>query len=188
MFTLCLCGALLMPFGAGADDAGGILIKPGTLLHAQQALERYDATGEPVLQYFETWLDASRMLQREVGADGHPLSYAFSGEGKHLAWEADTLKAVVMEESGVFFPDYAVLKTGFGMETAVKNQLYASRPCTSVFLENPENEGDWLKIHLDDETGFALFCQAPLFRLRTSVLESLPADERLLTPPDALSY
>lgn len=186
--TLCVCGALLMPQAAKAAGTGGILVKPGTMLHAQQALERYDAAGDAVLQYYETWMDSSRRLQREVREDGQALSYAFSGEGKHLVWEADTLKAAAEEESSVFLPDYAALKAGFGMETAVGGQLYAGRPCTAVLLENPGKDEDWIKIYLDDETGFVLFCQAPLFRLRTSVLETLPMDSRLLTPPDGLSF
>lgn len=177
-----------MPFGAGALDAGGFLVKPGTLLHAQQALERYGAAGEPVLQYFETWMDASSRLQREVGEDGRPLSYAFSGDGKHLAWEAGTLNAARLDESAVFLLDYEALKGGFGNQTAVPGQVYAGRSCMSVLLEDTKNKEDWLKIYLDDDTGFVLFCQAPLFRLRTFLLEALPLDDSLLTLPDGLSY
>ena len=45
-----------------------------------------------------------------------------------------------------------------------------------------------LLLFLDDETGFVLLCEAPLFRLRTALLETLPVDDARLTPPDGLLY
>ena len=185
---LALCGVLLMLPAAMIHARGDISIGQGTMLHAQQALERYGVQGEPILQYLELWMDASRRLQREVGEDGQALSGAFSGDQEYLAWEADTLKAVRLEGSKVFLPDYTRLKDDFDKVTPVSGQTYAKRACTAILLEDSGHEEDWLKIYLDDETGFVLFCEAPLFRLRTSLLEVLPAEDRLLMPPVGLIF
>jgi hypothetical protein len=184
--ALGLCGLLLLAnLSALAANA---TITQGTMLHAQQVLERYSASGEPLLQYFELWLDASRITQRELGADGQPLSYVYSGGTAHLAWDADTLKADKLQESQVFLLDYTLLEAGFSVGTALSGQTYAGRPCTVTLLIDPENNEDWLKVYLDDQTSFVLFCEAPLFRLRTALLETLPTDEVLLTPPAGLVF
>jgi len=186
--SLFLCSALLMLPAAVFAGIPGVRVGPGTMLHARQVLERYDAAGEPVLQYLELWADAARALQREVGADGRALACAFSRGDEHITWDAATLRAARQDASGVFLPDFAALKAGFVRETAVSGQEYAGRPCSAVLLEDPANEEDWLRVFVDDETGFVLFCEAPLFRLRTSLMEILPADERLLLPPDGLVF
>lgn len=187
ILVLC-CVLLIAPAAGAASTLDGITVARGMMLHARQALERYDASGQPLLQYYELWADASRAMQREVNQDGTVLSWSYSGPGEHLSWTPDTLKAVKPEESTVFFPNYAALKAGFATKTEVPGQAYAGRPCTAVLLEDKENEEDWLKLYLDDETGFVLFCEASLFRLRTALLETLPADEAHLTPPDGLIF
>ncbi len=186
ILALGLCGFML--FAHLSALAADVTIAQGAMLHARQVLERYDASGEPLLQYLELWMDASRMMQREVGVNGKPVSCAFSSGDGHLAWDAETLKAEKSEESRVFLPVYTDLKSGFKNETALPGQTYAGRPCTAVLLEDPGNDEDWLKVFVDEQTGFVLFLEAPLFRLRTALLEELPADESLLSPPDGLVY
>ena len=186
LLLLGLCVSLILI--SLSVPAGSGTIARGAMLHARQILERYDTSGEPLLQYLESWMDASRVTQRELKEDGRTLSYAYSDGTAHLVWDAETLKAEKLAESRVFLPDYAAFKAGFSAETALSGQTYAGRPCTAILLEDPENDEDWLKIYLDDETGFVLFCEAPLFRLRTSSLETLPLDESRLTPPDGLLF
>ena len=189
VLSLVLSAAILwLPAACLADALGGLSIPQGMMIHARQALERYDASGEPLLHYIELWTDGSRLLQREVGADGALLACAFSGPEGHLTWQPDTLKASRLEASAVFLPDYPALKAGFSVEAAVPGQMYAGRPCTPLLLDDSRNEADWLRVFLDDETGFVLLCEAPLFRLRTALLETLPADDARLTPPDGLLY
>ena len=186
---LVLSAALLcLPAACLADALGGLTIPPGMMIHARQALERYDASGEPLLSYFELWADGSRALQWEVGADGALLSCAFSSPEGHLAWQPDAMEASRPEASAVFLPDYPALKAGFVRETAVPGQSYAGRACTAVLLDDSDHDTDWLRIFVDDETGFILLCEAPLFRLRTALLETLPVDNARLTPPDGLLY
>lgn len=180
LLSLALLGILLLPYSCKAD----LLVPEGMMLHAQQVLERYDAQGEPLLQYLELWMDGERSLQRGLGVDGQPFNYVLSSEDGHIAWASDTLKAERTDTGGVFLPDYETLKTEFTLETTAPGQTYAGRACAVVLLEDPKNEEDWLKLYLDDETGFVLFCEAPLFRLRTALLEMQPLDESRLTPPD----
>lgn len=158
------------------------------MLHAQQALERYDASGQPILQFLELWMDGQHLMQAEVSLVGQTLSYTWSSENEHLSWAADTLKAVRGEESLAFLPDFAALQASFDQRTELSGQSYAGRACSVILLEDAAHEEDWLKIYRDEETGFVLFCEAPLFRLRTSLLEILPIDEHLLTPPAGLVF
>ncbi len=186
ILSLGLCLALSLISISLASD--GMTIAQGTMLHAQQVLERYDASGEPLLQYIELWMDASRVAQRQLGEDGRTLSWAFSDGASHLVWDAKTLAARKTEANAAFLMDYDVLKTGFDAETRVPGQVYAGRPCTAILLEDNVNEEEWLKLYLDDETGFVLFCEAPLLRLRTALMETLPTDETRLTPPAGLVF
>ena len=189
VLSLALSAAMLwLPAVCLAGALGGMAIPRGMMIHARQALERYDASGEPMLSYFELWSDGSRVLSREVGADGALLACAFSGPRGHIIWQPDTLKASRLDASAVFLPDYQALKAAFGRETAVPGQMYAGRACTAVLLDDSDHDADWLRVFLDDETGFVLLCEAPLFRLRTALLETLPVDDARLTPPDGLLY
>lgn len=186
ILSLGLCVALtLIPMSAAADS---VTIAQGAMLHARQALERYGASGEPLLQYFELWMDASRVTQRQLAEDGRTLSWAYSDGVSHLAWDDGTLAARKIEASAVFLMDYTVLKVGFDAETGMPGQVYAGRPCTVILLEDNVNGEEWLKLYLDDETGFVLFCEAPIFRLRTALMETLPTDETRLTPPAGLVF
>ena len=189
VLSLALSAAMLwLPAVCLAGALGGMAIPRGMMIHARQALERYDASGEPMLSYFELWSDGSRVLSREVGADGALLACAFSGPRGHIIWQPDTLKASRLDASAVFLPDYQALKAGFGRETAVPGQMYAGRACTAVLLDDSDLDADWLRVFVDDETGFVLLCEAPLFCLRTALLETLPVDDARLTPPDGLLY
>ena len=189
VLSLALSAAMLwLPAVCLAGALGGMSIPRGAMIHARQVLERYDASGEPMLSYFELWADGSRALSREVGADGALLSCTFSGPRGHIIWQPDTMEASRPEASAVFLADYPALKAGFVRETAVPGQVYAGRACTAVLLDDSDHDTDWLRVFLDDETGFVLLCEAPLFRLRTAMLETLPVDDARLTPPDGLLY
>ena len=189
VLSLALSAAMLwLPAASLAGALGGLTIPPGMMIHARQVLERYDASGEPLLSYFELWADGSRALQWEVREDGALLACAFSGPRGHIIWQPDTMEASRPEASAVFLPDYPALKAGFGRETAVPGQSYAGRACTAVLLDGSDLDADWLRVFLDDETGFVLLCEAPLFRLRTALLETLPVDDARLMPPDGLLY
>ena len=189
VLSLALSAAMLwLPAVCLAGALGGMAIPRGMMIHARQALERYDASGEPMLSYFDLWSDGSRVLSREVGADGALLACAFSGPRGHIIWQPDTLKASRLDANAVFLPDYQALKAAFGRETAVPGQMYAGRACTAVLLDGSDLDADWLRVFLDDETGFVLLCEAPLFRLRTALLETLPIDDARLKPPDGLLY
>ena len=186
ILVLGMCVSLmLIPMSAPADS---MKIAQGSMLHARQVLERYDASGEPLLQYFELWMDASRVAQRQLAEDGRTLSWSYSDGVSHLAWDDGTLAARKNEASAVFIMDYPLLKAGFDAQTEVSGQVYAGRPCTAILLEDNVNEEEWLKLYLDDETGFVLFCEAPLLRLRTALMETLPTDEARLTPPAGLVF
>lgn len=174
ILMLALCGVFFVFASVMAQPAEETRIEPGTMLHAQQVLERYGIDQEPRLQYLELWMDEASLIQREVDEDGQILSYAYSSEDGHLVWEGDTLKTEDTQVIRLFMLDYLSLKSGFEKETTVTGQTYAARPCTLVLLENPSDQDGWVKVYLDDETGFVLFCEAPLFRLRTALFEILP--------------
>ena len=64
---------------------------------------------------------------------------------------------------------------------------YAGRTCELYLLSNG-NPDEWVKIYVDKQTGCVLFCDAPLFRLRTALLEELPLDNSLFSEPRGLVF
>lgn len=158
------------------------------MLHSKQVLEHYNAVGDPQLQYYEVWTYQDRSLTNEVNvADGSLLTTAIDTKNKHIKFDPVSKKAENLKKSISFSLNYLELKKGFANETKVENQMYASRDCTVHLLSN-NNEDDWIKLYIDNETGFILFCDAPLFRLRTAILEVLPYDEKLFQVPTDLIY
>lgn len=137
-------------------------------------------------------------MQREIAQSGAALRYAYRGPDGVAAWGPDRAVSPATESSPnpgdipqppapPFLADYAALKTQFARETIVEAQEYAGRACFVSLLENSEDGDAWIKAYVDDETGFVLFLDAPLFRLRTALLEVMPLDDALLTPPQGVT-
>ncbi len=188
LFALCAACALLTALTLPGRCAP---LAPGTMLHARQVLERYGAQGESILQYLETWTDGARAVQREIAETGEALRYAYPGPDGLAGWAPDLPVSGGEPDAQTpqppFLPDYAALKTQFTLETIVEGQEYAGRACFVSLLENPADEDAWVKLYVDSETGFVLYLDAPLFRLRTAFFEVMPIDEALLTPPQGVT-
>ncbi len=154
-------GCSINPFGKGTGRQS-LSIQNDMMIHARQVLERYDAKGNSVPQYFEIWATAKQSMCIELDENGKEIMTAI--------------------DSKVFMLDYQSLKENYFKDTVLKNQEYVDRECTVHLMENGGSD-DWLKLYIDSETSFVLFCDAPLFKLKTADLEVVPFDENIFSEP-----
>lgn len=172
--------------GAGGPKAG-VKFPKGKMLHLQQVLERYDADGNAVPQYLELWLtkDAGRCV--ELDAEGNEVSVALDSGKSHIRYDSVTRKAVKADESAVFVVGLQNMKKAYPRQSSANEGEYAGRACTLYLLEG-SGEDEWVKLYADSGTGMVLLCDAPLFRLRTALIEEVALDDSLFQAPDDLVF
>jgi hypothetical protein len=162
-------------------------IDDSEMIYARQVLMHYDPTGKAVSQYYEIWAVPGKSACRELNGDGEEIRTCLDSGDRHIAYNSVTREAVMLKFNKVFMLDYEALKKAYPVETVNEDQEYAGRNC-SVHLLESESGDDWLKIYRDSETGFVLFCAAPLFTLKTADLEILPEDPKKFTEPTDLEF
>lgn len=182
LLAAALCGCT-----AAGDAGAAIRIPGGKMLHLQHVLERYDGEGNPVPQYLEIWLMKGRARCSELDADGNELAVTLDGGSRHIRYDAATLSGEKFERSALFLLNAGALRKEYPKVRESGEGEYAGRGCSFHLLETADG-ADWIKLYVDKGTGCVLLCDAPTFRLRTAVLEELPADEALFTEPDGLSF
>ena len=162
-------------------------IRNDKMLHVKQVLEHYDAYGSPVPQYLELWLTAKQSMCMELNENGEEITSALDSGSGHISFNSLDKKASKINFSSVFKLNYKTLRKNYSNETKIEKQKYVGRECTAYLLKNA-NSDDWLKLYIDKETGFVLFCDAPLFKLKTALLEILPLAKDRLTEPKGLNF
>ncbi len=181
-----LVGCALALWGCNGKPAATGPLKDRTL-HAKQVLERYDADQQLVAQYLELWVAPPMALCREMDADGKVLSIALDNADGHIQYDAATMDARKSAAAAVFHVDFQSLKSAYSKATALGKLTYAGRDCIAWLLEN-DDEDDWVKAYVDQQTGWVLLCDAPLFRLRTASVELLGADAKRFETPAGLKF
>lgn len=156
-------------------------------LHLKQVLERYDAAQQPVEQYLEMWVAPPMALSHELDADGHTVSIALDNADGHILYDATTKEARKSDAIEVFHINFQSFKAAFARSSVMGELQYAGRDCIAWLLEN-DAEDDWVKAYVDRQTGWVLFCDAPLFRLRTATVELLARDDKLFATPADLKF
>lgn len=162
-------------------------VEEGKMIYARQVLEHYDAKGNAVPQYYELWAVQGKSAYRELNANGEEVVTALDSGNRHIAFSSGTGEAVKSRRSRVFLLDFNALKRNYPVETVNEGQKYVGRDCTVHLLENNDGD-DWLKIYRDSETGLVLFCDAPLFVLKTASVEILPTDPEKFSEPQGLDF
>jgi len=162
-------------------------INEGKMIYARQVLVHYDAAGNTVPQYYEIWAVQGKSACRELDGDGREVRTFLDYGDRHIAYNSSTREAVKLKFNKVFILDYEALKKVYPVETVNEDQEYAGRNC-SVHLLESDGGDDWLKIYCDSETGFVLFCDAPLFTLKTADFEILPEDPEKFSEPKDLDF
>lgn len=162
-------------------------INEGKMIYARQVLVHYDAAGKAVSRYYEIWAVPGKSACRELNKDGEEIRTFLDSGDRHIAYNSGNREAVVLKFNKVFMLDYEALKKVYPVETVNEDQEYADRNCSVHLLESDEGD-DWLKIYIDSETGFVLFCDAPLFALKTADFEILPEDPEKFSEPKDLDF
>lgn len=185
---------LLFISGCGSDkktllqESGtGFSVRSSKMLHVKQVLEHYDALGQPVPQYYELWLTNKKGLCLELDRNGNEMERILDADGSHITYGLKTHMAVKYDFNRIFVLDLETLKSACPNVIQADDQQYAGRKCAIFLLENGSSE-DWIKVYVDRETGYVLLCDAPLFRVRTALLEVLPLDNRLFKAPSDIMY
>lgn len=156
-------------------------------LHLKQVLERYDAAQQPVEQYMELWVAPPVALSHELDADGHVISVALDNADGHIQYDAKTKEARKSDAVAVFHINFQSFKAAFARATVMGELQYAGRKCIAWQLES-DDEDNWVKVYVDQQTGWVLFCDAPLFRLRTAKVELLTKNDKLFATPTDLKF
>lgn len=167
--------------------SGGFAVKDGKMLHIKEVLEHYDSLGQPVPQYYELWLADKKGFCVELEKSGKEIRGMLDIDGKHVAYDPKTKAGVKYDVIQIFTLDFKTLKASYSKVVQADDQQYAGRSCAIYLLENDGGD-EWMKIYVDKETGYVLFCDAPLFRLRTALLEVLPVDDKLFTAPSDIIF
>ena len=177
------CGRKTLSTESGA----GFPVRSGKMLHVKQVLEHYDASGQPVPQYYELWLVNKKSLCVELDEDGNELGRILDADDSHIVYDLKTRMAEKYDFSRIFILDFETLKSVCTNVIQADDQQYAGRKCAIYLMENIGSE-EWIKVYVDRETGYVLLCDAPLFRVRTALLEVLPIDNRLFKAPSDIVY
>jgi len=185
LLTMSGCGITTKILPQESD--GGFPVKDGKMLHVKQVLERYDALGQPVPQYYELWLADKKGLCVELDKKGNEIRRILDTEGKHITYDPKTRVAVKYDFSQMFILNFNILKSSYPKTVKADDQQYAGRNCAIYLLENDKDK-EWMKLYVDKEMGYVLLCDAPLFRLRTAEMEVLPMDNKLFTTPSDITY
>lgn len=181
--ALALASALLLAgCTAGRSE---IKIPKGSMLHAQQVLERYDAGANPVPQYLELWLTEEAGRCTEINEDGREIAVALDTGKEHLYWDAVSMDGEKSGESRVFLISFEAMKKLYPRVRTQNDGVYAGRKCM-LYRMDTGNEQEWVKLYVDKATGFVLLCDSETFRLRTRLLEDIPLDEGLFDAPAGL--
>ena len=186
--------ALLFTSGCGSskkalpqESSTAFSVRSGKMLHVKQVLEHYDASGQPVPQYFEMWLADKRGLCVELNGNGNETGRILDTDDMHISFDSKTRTAEKYDFSRIFILNFESLRSSSSDMEQAEDQRYAGRICAIYLLGNDDSE-EWIKVYVDRETGYVLLCDAPLFRIRTALFEVLPMDNRLFKAPSDIVY
>ena len=158
------------------------------MLHVKQVVELYDAEGTPIPYYYELYISAKEKTAFELDMGGVVIQIYRDTGSKHLSYDPESKTAMEYPASAIFFlnlsdlADYGKAQAAGGI-----HYQYAGRNCTAYMLLG-EDESDNIRMYVDDETGFVLFCDAPLFCVKTAEFEGLPYEEEYFVTPDDLVF
>ncbi len=160
----------------------------GKMLHLKQVVELYDEQSSPVPHYYEMWIAKDKAYCKELNKEGNILQ-KLQDDGKlHISYDPIELKAVKHDSSRIF-----ALKPGdlgdmkeYGVAFE-EDYEYCKRACRAYSMSNGRDEEE-LRLYADEETGYVLFCDAPLFCIKTTSFEVLPYDAAMFSIPEGIRY
>ena len=158
------------------------------MLHLKQVVELYDVQSSPVPHYYEMWMAKDKAYCRELDKEGNILQ-KLQDDGKlHISYDPIELKAVKHDSSRIFalYPgDLGDMKE-YGVASE-EDYEYCKRACRAYSIGNGRDE-EKMRLYVDEETGYVLFCDAPLFCIKTASFEVLPYDADMFSIPEGIRY
>jgi len=158
------------------------------MFHVKQVVELYDAAGTPVPYYYELYVSDKENTAFELDMEGNVIQIYRDTGKKHFSYDPKSRIAVEYPASAIFSLNPSDL-AGYGKAQATGGvpYQYAGRNCTAYMLLG-KDESDNIRMYVDDETGFMLFCDAPLFCVKTAEFEILSYDGEYFVTPDDLIF
>lgn len=158
------------------------------MLHLKQVIEYYDAAGEPIPRYFELYVAAGEKYAFELDTSGNVIQKYLETKKLHISFDPATLKAMKYQSSPIILPDLSMLVKGKDVQITEEGPYeYAGQSCQAYMISTGNTEDD-IRVYLDSATGFLLFCDAPLFCLKTAEIEILDYEGSFFAIPDDLIY
>ncbi len=158
------------------------------MLHLKQVVELYDEQGSPVPHYYEMWIAKDKAYCRELDKEGKTLQ-KLQDDGKlHISYDPIELKAVKHDSSRILALNPGALEDmkDYGVASE-EDYEYCKRACRAYSMSNGRDEEE-LRLYVDKETGYVLFCDAPLFCIKTAFFEVLPYDAAMFNIPEGIKY
>ncbi|HEX3029439.1 MAG TPA: hypothetical protein VHT34_09075, partial [Clostridia bacterium] len=145
-----------------------VIFSKSQMFHIKQVVEFYDGQGNPLPHYYELWIYKDRALAYELDSEGNILKRIQDEDDLHITYQPDTFKAEKHKVSQIFsLSTDALANMNNYTVTAGESYEYCDRSCHVYGMSN-QNETDDLRLYIDDQTGYVLFCDAPLFSLKTA--------------------
>ncbi len=166
------------------------LFLEGKMFHLKQVVEFYDEKSNPIPHYYELWIAKDKALCQELDRDGNILQKIQDDGAMHISYQPDTLNAVKHESSRIFMinPVSLVAMEDYGVISG-ESYDYCKRDCRVYKLSNGEDEDeDEILLYVDEETGHILFCDAPLFCMKTASIEVLAFDDTVFSIPEGIKF
>lgn len=158
------------------------------MLHLKQVIEHYDADGKAIPRYFELYAAAGEKAAFELDTAGNVIQKYLDNKKLHISFDPATLKAQKYQSSPIILPDLPMLAKSKDVQITEEGPYeYAGQSCQAYIISTGDSEDD-IRVYLDSATGFLLFCDAPLFCLKTAEIEILEYEASFFAIPDDLIY
>jgi hypothetical protein len=164
------------------------VLSQNKMLHLKQVIEYYDSTGNPIPRYFELFIAKGEKTAFELDTDGNIIQVYQDNKKQHISFDPVTLKAQKYQSNTIISPDLSMLAKDKDLQVTGEGPYeYAGQSCQAYMISDG-NADDDVRIYLDSATGFLLFCDAPLFCIKTADIEVLPYEGSHFGIPDDLKY
>ena len=181
-FILLLSGKNTQTFAESLKKTEDVL-SGKKMLHLRQVIEYYDSEGKPVPRYFELFVAKGIQKSTELDSEGNEMQIYLDKQNEHISYDPVSLAKQNYEANPLILPDLALFAKDKAL-TITKESCYeyAGQSCASYMISNGNPQDD-IRVYLDDATGFILFCDAPLFCIKTASIEVIPYDAAYFKVP-----
>lgn len=158
------------------------------MIFLKQVVEYYDAEGTPIPRYFELYMAQDKKTAYELDAEGTIIQVYQDVKDRHFSYDLDSMKAVAYDASPLFSLDLNMAAKDKSFEVVkLEPYEYSGREC-HVYGLLSDDEDDYIKLYIDDETGAVLFCDSPMFCVKTAFIEVQPYDGGYFGIPEDLDF